>query len=216
MEFRAISLNDVWNQALELLQANQNAVLGGIAALSVLNFTSSLVSGTSFLVAGFFVQVMIQAGVTAQLLDIRDVSKVLARARCLFSASLASGILIFPGLLLFVVPGLILLSRWFVVTPLLIRDELTVGDALRMSWAATRPSQGAFLTLGAIYLTLLAALLGGGIAITKWSGLNPQSLYLSVPSTIILSTVVVVGWVAAVAALNAVQLSSTGLKRVFG
>lgn len=215
MEFRGISLDDVWTSSLELVQTNRNAVLTGIVALSVLNFTSNLVGGTGFAVAGLFVQVMIQGVVTAQLLGIRNTSKGLVRARYLFSASLASGILIFAGFLLFVLPGVFLLSRLFLVTPLLIRDELTVGAALRTSWAATKPSQGVFLTLGSIYIALLTAFLGGGIALAKWSGMSPQSLYLGIPSTLILSMIVVVGWITAVAAINAVQLSSNGLKRVF-
>lgn len=66
---------------------------------------------------------------------------------------------VFAGLLLFIIPGIILLIRWIAATGFLIGGQRSVTDALSASWEATRGHSWHFFG-GA----LLIAIVGGGMA----------------------------------------------------
>lgn len=67
------------------------------------------------------------------------------------------------GLVLFILPGLIFLSRWALASPLVVAGELSVFDAMRKSWEQTRRSQWSLVGFYALSL-FAVALLGGGEA----------------------------------------------------
>lgn len=67
-----------------------------------------------------------------------------------FGLNLLSGIAIIAGLLLLVVPGLMLLARWAVAIPSMMKEDLDMRGALRRSARLTQGSRWAIFWLGVI------------------------------------------------------------------
>lgn len=83
-----------------------------------------------------------------------------------FRASLLSGLGVFAGLVLLIVPGLYLLARWSIAPALVITRNLKATEALGASWGATRHCAW---MLSLVYLTgflilMVPMLLIGGVA----------------------------------------------------
>ncbi|MCW1428613.1 hypothetical protein [Novosphingobium sp. JCM 18896] len=215
MEYRAISLSDVVAGAMALFRENRSYLIGGVLALGFMNYVSDRFGGTSLSVAMFFGQVFLQCLTTAKLFDNYDPVIASRQYRGLAIASILSGIAIGFGMLLLIVPGVVLMARWYLVTPLIVRNEMAVGEALRTSWAATKPSQGTFLLLSCGYLGVLAAILVGGMLVVRGLGVSPGTLYVSLPINLLVCATIVAGWVTAVASANAVEVSGARLRTVF-
>lgn len=67
---------------------------------------------------------------------------------------------VLAGLVLLVIPGLVLMARWFVVLPALISRNCTVRESFAISWALTGRNLGTAVTMLALsILPFLAALL---------------------------------------------------------
>jgi hypothetical protein len=83
------------------------------------------------------------------------------RLPALIVAGILAGIAIAFGLLLLIIPGLFLLSRWFLITPAIVLEGRSAGESFGRSWELTR---GYVLpALGVVVLTLLIVLIGGAI-----------------------------------------------------
>lgn len=97
------------------------------------------------------------------------------RIAALIGISLYTGLGILCGLLVFVLPGLFLAGRWFVVVPALFDEDSTGSDAMNLSWQCTERYwlSGAVLGMVAlvwamaplIFSTRAAASDGGTIAL---------------------------------------------------
>lgn len=215
MDYRTISIGDVVGEFKALLGERQQVIVSGVIGLAALNLLSTLVGGRSMTIAALFAQVMLQCMITAQLLDEKDVPSMLRRNRTLLGAAILSGLAMLLGFILLIVPGLILMARWFLVAPLIVKDDMKVIAAMRSSWAATKRSQGVFIILSVIYVALLAMQMALSIAAARWTGLKSDSLYLAIPASFFDGVIVVGGWMAAVAAFNALDLSRSSLRTVF-
>ncbi len=100
-------------------------------------------------------------------LSIQDIfRRVLPRLWTLVGAGILVAIGVAAGLVLLVVPGLVLLTFWSMVTPAIILEEKGVGDAFRRSWQLVRGNALRVfvvivitIVLAAIFNTVIAALL---------------------------------------------------------
>ncbi|HWH05691.1 MAG TPA: glycerophosphoryl diester phosphodiesterase membrane domain-containing protein [Gaiellaceae bacterium] len=119
----------------------------------------------------------LQGALTATVADVRDgradddIGVTFQRVRpylgTLFVAGILAGVGIAAGFLLLVLPGLFLLTRWIVVTPVVVLEGKSATDALRRSWQLVR---GHGLTVfGVLLLTLLAAMLAQVIFVALFS-----------------------------------------------
>jgi MFS family permease len=89
-------------------------------------------------------------------------SRTQPRLPALIVAGILAGLAIAFGLLLLIIPGLFLLSRWFLIAPTIVLENRSAGESFGRSWELTR---GHVLpALGLVVLTLLIAIVGGGIA----------------------------------------------------
>jgi hypothetical protein len=89
-------------------------------------------------------------------------SRTQPRLPALIVAGILAGLAIALGLVLLIIPGLFLLSRWFLITPAIVLENRSAGESFSRSWELTR---GHVLpALGLVVLTLLIAIVGGGIA----------------------------------------------------
>lgn len=113
----------------------------------------------------------LQGALVEAVRDVRDgradvsVGELFARTRprlpALIVAGVLAGIGIALGLVLLIIPGLFLLSRWFLIAPSIVLEGRSAGESFGRSWELTR---GHVLpTLGLVVLTLLIAFVGGGI-----------------------------------------------------
>lgn len=109
----------------------------------------------------------LQGALTATVADVRDgradddIGVTFQRVRpylgTLFVAGILAGVGIALGFVALVLPGLFLLTRWIVVTPVVVLEGKRATDALRRSWQLVRGH--GFTVFGVIVVTLLAAML---------------------------------------------------------
>jgi hypothetical protein len=107
----------------------------------------------------------VQGALTATVADVRDgradedIEAVYRRVRPmllpLLVAGLLAGVGILLGLALLIVPGLFLLTRWVLVTPVVVLEGLRATDALRRSWQLVRGHS--WTAFGVIVITVLLA-----------------------------------------------------------
>lgn len=95
-----------------------------------------------------------------------------------FGASLLSGLGMLFGFLLFVIPGLILLSRWSIASAIAITENVGATEAMRQSWEATRRSQWSIVGFYAVGFIGLIIVVGGagGLQALGALGTGPVSL----------------------------------------
>lgn len=79
------------------------------------------------------------------------------------------GLLFVGGLLLFIVPGLIVLRRYFLAPYFLLDKDLRIGEAMKQSAAATKPYSGSIWGIIGVYILLsltgFIPLIGGLVSI---------------------------------------------------
>jgi hypothetical protein len=80
----------------------------------------------------------------------------------LAAGGLITGIGVAIGLLLFIVPGLVLWTRWSLIVPVIVVEQLPVGDAFERSSRLVRGH--GWTVFGVITSTLLVSLVVGAVA----------------------------------------------------
>jgi Membrane domain of glycerophosphoryl diester phosphodiesterase len=119
------------------------------------------------LIAALVGSLWVQGALTATVADVRDgradegIEATYRRVRPaivpLLLAGLLAGLGIALGLVLLIVPGLFLLTRWVLVTPVVVLERLGPTDALRRSWQLVKGS--GWTVFGVIVVTVLLAFL---------------------------------------------------------
>jgi hypothetical protein len=88
------------------------------------------------------------------------------RLPALIAAGLIAGIAVGIGLILFIIPGLFLLTHWFLIAPVIVLEGRSAGESFGRSWELVRGH--AWQALGLILLTfvlvILAAIVIGIVA----------------------------------------------------
>jgi len=107
----------------------------------------------------------VQGALTATVADVRegraeeDIETTYRRVRPtllpLLLAGVLAGIGILLGFVLLIVPGLVLLTRWVLVTPAVVLERLGPTDALRRSWNLVKGHS--WTAFGVILVTLVIA-----------------------------------------------------------
>lgn len=140
---------------IQLLIVNKSEQLG-ILSIAIGFVLTSVASG--LIVAGM------APGATAFQAPLGQSLQIAGRV---LPAGVVAGVGLAIGFVLFIIPGLVLYTRWSVLVPVLIREDIGWGDSFARSWALTRGNGwtifGALLIVLITYLALfvVAALLGG-------------------------------------------------------
>ncbi len=118
------------------------------------------------LLAALVGSLWVQGALTATVADVRDgradedIEATYRRVRSalvpLLVAGLLAGVGIALGFVLLIVPGLFLLTRWVLVTPVVVLERLGATDALRRSWHLVKGH--GWTVFGVIVVTVLLAL----------------------------------------------------------
>ena len=133
----------------------------------------------------------------------------------LFGAGLLSGLGVFVGSLLLLLPGLFLLARWELATPFVVCQNLRATEALRASWKATAKSWLPIAGVLVVLVVFLAALVFGSIVALLALGISEDSPMLSVPINMIVGLYSVGGWIIAAAIYRLAVATSGNLPEIF-
>ncbi len=178
-----MSVGDVLNEALDLYQrffwrfvataAVVFVVLDLIAALGASASSDSgrvlwALIGVVLSIVGTF---WVQGALTEAVNDVRDgridttIGELYSRTRPRLPALIVAGILasigIGIGLILFIAPGLYLLTRWALITPSIVLEGRSAGESFTRSSELTAGHR--WKVLGVIVVSLLIYLIGGAL-----------------------------------------------------
>ncbi len=144
--------------------AFSNGLFGGWSPLAI-----GAVIGTGILIAliGLAIGLIVQAMLAVAELESAQgqtltLGKVWERARPLvlrlFGLSVVTGLIVFAGLILLIVPGMIFIRRYLLAPYYMIDRDVSISEALKLSAADSKKFAGAIW--GLIGVTLLIALTG--------------------------------------------------------
>lgn len=144
-----------------------------------------------FLVIAFVGSFWVQGALVAAVADVRDgkvestVGDLYDRVRPHLAALIVSGVLagigIGVGLLLLVVPGLVLMTRWILIVPVIVLEGRSAGESFGRSRELVRGN--GWTVFGVILVTLLIAVIMNGV-VTALLAFLPEFLQAWVGGTI--------------------------------
>lgn len=119
----------------------------------------------------------LQGALTATVADVRDgradddIETTFRRVRPalwpLFVAGILAGVGVALGFIALIVPGLFVLTRWILVTPVVVLERLPATDALRRSWHLVRGH--GWKVFAVILLTILLSAVGQALALAVFA-----------------------------------------------
>jgi hypothetical protein len=178
-----MSVGDVLNEALDLYQrffwrfvATAAVVFVVLDLVSAIGATAGSDSGeVLWALIGVVLSIVgtfwVQGALTEAVNDVRDgrvdttIGELYSRTKPRLPALIAAGILaslgIGLGLLLLIVPGLYLLTRWAVITPAIVLENRSAGESFTRSSELTAGNR--WKVLGVVVVTLLVYVVGAAI-----------------------------------------------------
>jgi hypothetical protein len=153
-------------------------LLGAVAAAAADDGFGAVLWGlVTFLLAivGIF---WVQGALAEAVHDVRDgkadltIADLFARTRPRLPALIAAGILaglgIALGLILLIVPGLYLLTRWCLITPVIVLEQRHAGEAFSRSWELVKGH--GWSVFGLVLLTFIGVAIAGQliVALFMW------------------------------------------------
>ena len=87
--------------------------------------------------------------------------RVRPRLPALMAAGFTAAIGVVFGLVLLVVPGLVLLTRWVLIVPVIVLEKKSAGEAFDRSWELVRGSS--WSVFGLVFLTVVALAVGSSL-----------------------------------------------------
>ena len=209
----------MWGDSFSLAKRNAGPLAAWTAALVV---TATLADQYGYenqsivplSIAGVFAQTFIV--VAALQVGLGDPARADIRPLFLrvFLIGLISGLAIVVGTLLLIVPGVLLLIRWWIAVPAALDRDLSPTDALRESWALTRPHWAGILGL-LIGLIAIAGLAAGLGALLGGFGEEVQSLPMLFTTNLVTYGLTNFATVSSVAVYRAIRTDVTDLRAVF-
>lgn len=216
---RTVSFADIVSEAGVLLRRHFKLTAGlmvGIAAVySVLDFTSFGVFANFALALTF--SIFGQYHYIEHLLTDRMARADADQGRpygAIFTSSLLSGLGIAIGVLLLVVPGIVLLSRWAISSPYVVAHGYSGMRSLEASWDATALSKMTMFFVYLIYCVAFVAALAMAGGATFLSG-DADAPIVIVATNFVSSFSMIAGWLLATAAYRQLTGHEPSLRDVF-
>lgn len=158
-----------------------------------------------------FVALAFQWWLTSYLLEQFGIGDPGRGSGSIIGVSYLSGIAIVLGLLLFVIPGLILLVRWSIAVPIVLSERQGVIGALQESWHRT---EGHFWPILGLLLVVYVPMLAFLVAVAAVMG-SAHSMVTSILVNAGVSLGLIVGWHSTVALFFASDPPTQSLQEVF-
>lgn len=202
-----------------LLSSMSGAIVAIYVAIDLLPGASDPTTGNISLsvLASILVSIFAQYYLIEQLLRDRLLLDGTARKRrygAIVSSSLLSGIAILFGFLFFIVPGVIMLSRWALTTPYVVVEECGGVRAMERSWEGTAQSKMTMFLLYLIYSIGFLAMIGGVFSVEVVFG-SLDSITAIFATNIFGAVFSVAGWLLAAAAYRRIETSNATLDDIF-
>jgi hypothetical protein len=178
-----MTVGNVLNEALDLYQrffwrfvATAAVVFVVLDLVGALGATTDSDSGEAFwaligIVLSIIGTFWVQGALTEAVHDVRDgradttIGELYSRTKPRLPALIVAGILaslgIGLGLILLIVPGLYLLTRWAVITPTIVLENRSAGESFSRSSELTAGKR--WTVLGVVLVTLLVFVVGAAI-----------------------------------------------------
>lgn len=212
-------ISPMWGQTFILADRIKVTLLAWTVGLIVAStasdqFDSSTASTLPLSILGIFAQACIVTAALRVGLDPAAQAAIRPHFGRVFGIALLSGLAILFGALLLIIPGVLLLIRWWVAVPVALDRDIGVSEALRESWALTAPHWPAILGL---FLVISAFIV---VALTGMYFLNGfEEEIMSMPMSLAMNTVLyvgtMIGTVSTVAAYRTIYQPTSDLRRVF-
>ncbi|MBF9151398.1 glycerophosphoryl diester phosphodiesterase membrane domain-containing protein [Novosphingobium jiangmenense] len=166
-----VSAGEIFGAISELARRHVGVCALAAGFMTVLQVILDLVLGEGEGVAfGTFiagiVNFFVTYRVTEQILRSEGLMTVWSRSYgAMFGANILTTLGVGLGFVLLFVPGLYLLARWSMVSPIIVAEGVTASQALSRSWEATRSSVWSIAVVYLAYVLFFVMLLGGiGVA----------------------------------------------------
>jgi hypothetical protein len=209
----------MWNQTFVLADRIKVTLLawtGGliIAATASDQFVYSQATTLPLSILGVFAQTYIVTEALRLGASAEAQSAIRPQFGRVFGISIVSTLAILLGGLLFIVPGVLLLIRWWIAVPVALDRDIGVSDALRESWRLTAPHWAGILGILLILLAMLAIPMAGLFFL---GGLDQDAI--SIPASFSMNTAMYVvtslGSVSTVAVYRTIYQPVSELRSVF-
>lgn len=218
-----VAFKDIWNSFIRMMSENALLALAFIVVIAAIYSGIDLVTnGSGSMFVQLFVSIFGQYYLTAKLLSDRMPDRPVKPAYgSIFGAAFLSGLGILLGLVFLIVPGIYLMGRWSMATPLVVVEEKRAIEALGESWERSEASAAPLFVTYLVGTILFAALLVGfGLALGASSAfadsIDQGASAIEIVSTNVLATVLsVLGWVLACAIYRSLTPADHSLKDVF-
>ncbi|HEV2866589.1 MAG TPA: glycerophosphoryl diester phosphodiesterase membrane domain-containing protein [Allosphingosinicella sp.] len=165
------------------------------AELNAANLALSSLLWVPYLVAQYWL-----TAAALDQLDLRSASR--PRFLAFFLVGIVTSLGILVGLVLLIVPGLVLMVRWWTAVPTVIASDIGVYAAIDESWRAT---EGGFWPILAFFLLLYVPPLVAAAGGTMIETLIGEPLVGSLIANLLSNGGAVVGWHGAVAVYSTTQ-----------
>lgn len=216
-----VTFTEIFNLSVEMIGRNFRLLaLFGLGAGLAIGMSSLLGPGGGLIAMA--VQIVATYQLTIALLKREGFFRQDARVGNFGSylgASILAAIGMAFGLVLFILPGLILLARWWLAPAIAIAENCGFNGALSRSWEATRPSQWSlvgFITLfGLIYFALLGATGASATGAAALLGGTPGNVGFEIVTNVIAMLFSGGGQAMAVALLRRLRRPTAMLDEIF-
>ena len=168
-----LEIGETWSSSWSMLTGNMKQYGGMMLAAGVIGGLSDSYARSGGNVVGnlimFFVSIM--AVFQTLRLHFGDDPDMKPRFGAAFGLNLLSGIAILVGLILLIVPGLMLFTRWAVALPAMLRENLGISEALGRSSELTAGNRWKILGLALLlWVPFMVAVVLVSILIGAFAG----------------------------------------------
>ena len=212
----SLSVSDLFSRTFALVRVQPGKVIFAAGLTSALAIVlDQQPNGGLLFMLPFLVSIYFQYDLTSgalQALGLLPGGYRTRRLGALLGLILLTQFAITLGILLLVVPGLILLVRWFLCVPVLVTEEAGVFESLQISWEESR---GRFWPIFAVVAAIYGPAFLASFALGFFAIAFDQAAVASAVANIVTYVALVVGWHAAVAAYSMRRGGTEGLYEVF-
>ena len=215
-----ISFGDLWDAMIEAIRSDVGYFLAFIALLAGIWIANDILMPQSIFagsVGGAIVNLVGQSLLIRRYFERKGVatSASLADGRyiSIFGVSILTGLGIMAGMILLVIPGIILATRWFLSVPVLFAEQAAVTESMSSSWHITAPH--AFMIFGLVIVISLPLLVA---AIFLFALTDPDNMLSPLQSLTInvgIATTTVAGWLGAASSYYVIKGGAEQASEIF-
>lgn len=218
-----VELQDIVEAFFKAVKENNGTILAFVAAIAAIYCAIDfMASGAGSSVAQIVISIFGQYLLTAKILaDRMRPGGQRPAYGSILGASLLSGLGIIVGLIFLILPGIYLMGRYSIVTPVIVVEGKRATEALGVSWSRSEqslmPLFVTYLIGGAIFVaSFLAVGFASGVASASGGGAGQAiDIVKVVASNVVGSVISVLGWVLACAIYRLLTPADNSLKDVF-